>query len=542
MTNAGADPTDGSTVTVTETLPGRADRAGQQPRASAPARRRRRARAGRAPARRRPAARAPTSLAPGRALPADHDDGRRSRATPRRRCTNAPTVAGGGDAGGRDRDRRHPGRRRRVPERLAARRPPNPEGADGCTLLDLEDACTDARRADIRRRPVLSTARRRSPTCARRASRRRSSTSGCGWRPTRSSSASSSPTATRVLGHSYDHPNLNNIPACDAGVRDRRHRGALRRARRAVHASRSCGRRSCRVNAATTAAMAAMGFAVTPNPISRHRLGPGALGGPDPRRDRQRAAPGRRDPAPRRAGRLARRAGDGRRRAADHRRGARARVLLRHRRPRPARSSRPATRLRRSRSRRSPTPSRTSRSPTRARRRRPWAPSRSRCGSPRRHSPGVFVRGETGTITLTVSNPTGHADRRHDHDGHAPDPRRADARSAPPAPAGRARPRPARAPTCSRPARRFPPITIGVRVAATARRGAHHRAARDRPQRQRLDRQRQPTASAPPTPVPGDVGGTVPATLALTLGTRRRSAPSRRASTKRLHGAPRPRP
>ena len=38
-----------------------------------------------------------------------------------------------------------------------------------------------------------------------------------------------------VLGHSWDHPNLNNIPALDAGVRDHRDRRALRRARRAVH-------------------------------------------------------------------------------------------------------------------------------------------------------------------------------------------------------------------------------------------------------------------------------------------------------------------
>ena len=54
-------------------------------------------------------------------------------------------------------------------------------------------------------------------------------------------------------------------------------------------------------NAATTAALAAMGFAVTPNPISATDWDPARSAAQIRDGDRQRAAPRRRDPAPRRA-------------------------------------------------------------------------------------------------------------------------------------------------------------------------------------------------------------------------------------------------
>ena len=86
------------------------------------------------------------------------------------------------------------------------------------------------------------------------------------------------------------------------------------------------------------------------------------------------------------------------------------------------------------------------------------------------HTPAVFVRGETGTLTLTVSNPTDGATDGSDHDRHARHARRPDARPARPAPGGRARDHDA---TCTRndvlaPGACFPPITLSVRVAATA--------------------------------------------------------------------------
>ena len=249
--------------------------------------------------------------------------------------------------------------------------------ADGCTPLD-------ARRTPCRTRVALtfddgpSVYRpRRSRTCARRACRRRSSTSGCGWRPTRSSSAPSSPTATPCSATAgTTRTSTTSRPHVLAFEVDR-DRGALRRARRAVHVQgpppavperqrRDDGRAG------------GDGLRRHAEPDLRDRLGPGALGDADPRRDRQRAAPRRRDPAPRRPGRLARRAGDRRRRAADHRRRPRARLLLRDRRPRPARSSRTASCRPSSRSPRSRAPCRTSRSPTRARRRRRGRSSRSR--------------------------------------------------------------------------------------------------------------------------------------------------------------------
>ena len=210
-----------------------------------------------------------------------------------------------------------------------------------------------------------------------------------------------------VLGHSWDHPNLNNIPASVLAFEVDRHRRAVRRPTARRTASRCCRPPFLSVNAATTAALAAMGFTVTPNPISATRLGPGALGGADPRRDRQRAAARRRDPAARRAGRLARRTGDGRRRADDHRRGPRPRLLLRDGRPRPGRSSPTASSSsgQADPADHQPGPLPPARLPGHAAG-AGGRSCRSRCGSPRTHSPSVFVRGETGTLTLTVSNPT----------------------------------------------------------------------------------------------------------------------------------------
>ena len=71
-----------------------------------------------------------------------------------------------------------------------------------------------------------------------------------------------------MLGHSWDHPNLNNIPASVLAFEITRHRGAVRRARRAATRFKVVRPPFLSVNAATTAALAAMGFTVTPNPIS----------------------------------------------------------------------------------------------------------------------------------------------------------------------------------------------------------------------------------------------------------------------------------
>ena len=208
-----------------------------------------------------------------------------------------------------------------------------------------------------------------------------------------------------VLLHTWDHPNLGSIPAnilsfevtdtaarFDAArraahvqgpapavpERHRGHHGGDRRARLHRHAEPDLG----------------------------HRLGPGALGRADPRRDRRRAAPGRGDPASRRPGRLARGPGDGRLGAADHRRRARQRgycfgtvdkagqvVANRYVSSGIAipTVTAPVPYLPLAYAGTPPAPSVTVPQPLRI---------------TATHSPAVFVRGDVGTLTLTINNPT----------------------------------------------------------------------------------------------------------------------------------------
>ena len=155
------------------------------------------------------------------------------------------------------------------------------------------------------------------------------------------------------------------------------------------------------------------------------------------------------------------------------------------------------------------------------------------------HAPAVFLRGGTGTITLTVSNPTDrHADRRQPDRGHARDPGRADGDERGGRRAGRApgrRPSPARAATVLAPGASLPPITIGVRVAESAP-AVITTAPRVTGRGGNVWVHATSDTISTATPVPGEVGGTVPATLALTLGRAgelRRLRPGRRA---RVHG------
>ena len=70
-----------------------------------------------------------------------------------------------------------------------------------------------------------------------------------------------------LLGHSYDHPNLNNIPASSLAF-EATGTAAIFDALGAPYTFKVLRPPFLSVNATTTAALAAMGFAVTPNPIS----------------------------------------------------------------------------------------------------------------------------------------------------------------------------------------------------------------------------------------------------------------------------------
>jgi peptidoglycan/xylan/chitin deacetylase (PgdA/CDA1 family) len=135
------------------------------------------------------------------------------------------------------------------------------------------------------------------------------------------------------------------------------------------------------------------------------------------------------------------------------------------------------------------------------------------------HSPAVFVRGETGTLTLIVSNPTDGPT-----DGSTTTVTQA-------IPAGLTSTGAAGTGwtcsgtatiTCTRtdvlaPGATFPPIAIGVRVASTA--GPVLTTApkvTGRSGNVWVDTSADRISTA--APVPGDVGGSVPATLSLTLG------------------------
>ena len=122
-----------------------------------------------------------------------------------------------------------------------------------------------------------------------------------------------------MLGHSYDHPNLNCIPAATLDF-EIAQTAARFDALGAPYTFKVIRPPFLSVNAATQAALAAMGFAVTPNPISATDWDPSRSAAQIPDGIVSALRPGVADPAPRRAGRLARRPGDGRLGAADHRR------------------------------------------------------------------------------------------------------------------------------------------------------------------------------------------------------------------------------
>ena len=199
----------------------------------------------------------------------------------------------------------------------------NPERADGCSLLDLVWAAEpfadqaafeaqvrtvaaqfagadadaviaatraptparqlvrDARRADVRRRAVLLPPGDAGARCAPRACP--ATLFDLGMR------LEANPHLVRfalaeghtVLGHQLGSPQPQQHPRVRAGVRDRGHRGALRRRSARRTASNVIRPPFLSANAATTAALAAMGFTVTPGPDRDHGLGPGALGAAD---------------------------------------------------------------------------------------------------------------------------------------------------------------------------------------------------------------------------------------------------------------------
>ena len=180
---------------------------------------------------------------------------------------------------------------------------------------------------------------RRSRPSAPRACPRRSSTSPCAWRPTRTSSASRSPRAT-VLLHSYEHPRLTNLSP--NGLRFQVEGAAALFAALGAPLSHKVLRAPFGgTNAAINAAVAAMGFAMTAGLRGHADFDPVRTAAQI--RDAMLAAlrPGRGSCST--TGRSTRPPGQavGRRGPADHRRGAGSRLLLRHGRRGRARRRRP---------------------------------------------------------------------------------------------------------------------------------------------------------------------------------------------------------
>ncbi len=178
---------------------------------------------------------------------------------------NAPTVAGGGDADGASATDDIPVAADACPNGWPATAA-NPEGADGCTPLDLETPCTTRVALTFDDGPSFY----RPQTLAHlRAKGVPATFFDLGMR------LEANPQLPRfelaeghtLLGHSYDHPNLNNIPASVLAfeVADT---AARFDALGAPYSFKVIRPPFLSVNAATTAAIAAMGFAVTPNPIA----------------------------------------------------------------------------------------------------------------------------------------------------------------------------------------------------------------------------------------------------------------------------------
>jgi hypothetical protein len=320
-----------------------------------------------------------------------------------------------------------------------------------------------------------------------------------------------------VLGHSWDHPNLNNIPPHVLAF-EATETAARFAANGAPYSSSVIRPPFLSVNAATTAALAAMGFAVTPNPISAtdwdparsaaqirdgivNALRPGVAillhDGPVDSPAGQAtvdAVPMIIDAARARGYCFG---------TVDRTGQVVASRLVPSAEPIPAITN-PVPYLPLAYPGPAPAPATTVPQPLRI------AAS---------HAPAVFVRGGTGTLTLTVSNPTATAT-----DGST-------TTVTQPIPAGLTSTGASGAGwtcggtntiTCTRtdvlaPGTAFPPITITTQVAPTAA-AVITTAPRvtGRGGNVWIDTGSDRISTA--APVPGDTGGTVPATLSLTLG------------------------
>jgi peptidoglycan/xylan/chitin deacetylase (PgdA/CDA1 family) len=261
--NAGPDPTDGSTVTVTETLPAGLSALVNQPGLGA----------------------GPTAAS---------GPGWTCAGTTTTRCTRsdvlapgasyepitmtvsvansaaatlrtAPSVAGGGDAAGATVTDDIPVAVDACPNGWPASAA-NPEGADGCTPLDREDGCTARIGLTFDDGPSVY----RPETLAHlRAKGVPATFFDVGMR------MEANPQLTRfelreghvVLGHTWDHPNLNNIPASVLAF-ETTETAARFAANGAPYTFDVIRPPFLSVNPSTAAALAALGFAVTPNPIA----------------------------------------------------------------------------------------------------------------------------------------------------------------------------------------------------------------------------------------------------------------------------------
>ena len=448
-------------------------------------------------------------LGAGSGVPADHGHRRASRATRPPRVTNTATVAGGGDAGGGSASDPIAVIADACPNGWPAG-PQNPEGANGCTALDAGDGCTTRIALTFDDGPSYY----RPATLAHlRAKGVPATFFDTGMR------LEANPQMVRaelaeghtVLGHSYDHPNLGSIPAATLNF-EIAQTAARFDALGAPYTFKVIRPPFLSVNAATQAAMAAMGFTVTPNPISATDW--------DPSRSAAQISAGivgalrpgvaillHDGPVDSPAGQAtvdsvpliidAARARGYCFGTVD----AAGQVV--------ANKLAPST---------TPFPAITGTVPYlplayAGTPPAPWAlvPQPLRIAAA--HTPSVFVRGETGSIVADRLQPDRRRHRRLDHHRHAGDPRRARRRPARAAPGGRARaPRrsPARATTCSR---RGPRSRRSRSACAWRRRRRavlDHGAARDRPQRQRLDRQRERPDQHRPPACPGTSGRPCP--------------------------------
>ena len=142
----------------------------------------------------------------------------------------------------------------------------NPEGADGCTPRDAQDTCRTRVALTFDDGPSYY----RPQTLAHLRARGVPATffdTGMRLEANPQLSRFELAEGHTLLGHSYDHPNLGSIPASVLGF-EIADTAAKFDALGAPYSFKVIRPPFLSVNAATTAAIAAMGFAVTPNPIS----------------------------------------------------------------------------------------------------------------------------------------------------------------------------------------------------------------------------------------------------------------------------------